>query len=71
MKNYWFNNMIDTDGVSASLLFIGSNLYGKKTPKRKAVVQREQYIDEITGCERDELSKRKVIGIDPNMSDLL
>lgn len=71
MKKYRFNNMIDTDGVSASLLFIRSDLYGKKTPKRKAVVQPEQYIDDITGSEIDELSKRKVIGIDPNMSDLL
>lgn len=27
MKKYRFNNMIDTDGVSASLLFIRSDLY--------------------------------------------
>ena len=71
LKHYRFNHMIDTDGVSASLLFIRSDLYGKKTPKTKPIVKPEQYIDELSECERNNLSGRKVIGIDPNISDLL
>ena len=35
--DYVFNYTLDTDGVSACILLIRSDLYGKKTPKRKAV----------------------------------
>ena len=31
----------------------------------------EQYIDELTSAERTELVNKKVVGIDPNMSDLV
>jgi hypothetical protein len=31
----------------------------------------EQYIDELTSAERTELVNKKVVGFDPNMSDLV
>jgi transposase len=70
-KDYVFNHMIHTDGVSASILLVRRDLAGKRAPKKKRVITREQYIDDITDKETISLSSRKVVGIDPNMSYLL
>lgn len=70
-KDYRFNHMVDTDGVSCSVLLIRRDLYGKRAPKRKQAVVREQYIDDLTPEQNEALAPRKVVGIDPNMSDLL
>ena len=70
-KDYIFNHMIDTDGVSACVLLIRRDLAGKKPPKGKKQPVREQYIDDLSPEEGQTLSDRSVVGIDPNMSDLL
>jgi hypothetical protein len=51
-KNYTFNYMIDTDGVSCSILLIRRDLAGRRAPKKKFEVKREQYIDDLREDER-------------------
>ena len=64
--------MIETDGVSCSIILIRKDKVGKivKTPKAKKGGG-EQYIDEIGEEERESLAAKKLVGIDPNMGDLL
>ena len=70
--SYTFHHQIETDGVSCSILLIRKDKVGKivKTPKAKKGGG-EQYIDELTNAERAKLVNKKVVGIDPNMSDLI
>ena len=71
-RDYRFNHMVNTDGVSCSVLLIRRDLYGKKCSRGKpAVVASEEYVDDLSSDERARLRTRKVVGIDPNMSDLL
>lgn len=70
-KHYTFNFTLDTDGVSACTLLIRKDLVGKRLPKAKKCDKREQYIDDLSESDCETLSPRKVVGIDPNMSDLL
>jgi hypothetical protein len=69
--DYTFHNMIETDGVSCSIILIRKDKAGTivKQPKQKGVG--EKYIDEITDEERKELAHLKLVAIDPNMGDLL
>jgi len=64
--------MIETDGVSCSILLIRKDKAGMivKQPKVKKDGG-EKYIDEITDEEREELVDLKLVAIDPNMGDLL
>jgi len=62
-KDYHFDHMITTDGISATLLFKPK---GSKEPSYSKT--NEPYIDEVP---REQLKERKVVGIDPNISDLL
>jgi transposase len=74
LKGYRFNHQIVTDGVACSLLFIREDQYGEKArPGGKKAKMEEKYLDQLTRPEIDSLreSKRKVIGIDPNMGNLL
>ncbi len=68
--DYVFDHQIMTDGVSCSILLIRKDRVGKKAPKAKKG-SGEQYIDEITDEERAGLTGKKLVGIDPNMGDLL
>jgi hypothetical protein len=70
--SYTFHHQIETDGVSCSIILIRKDKVGKivKTPKAKKGGG-EEYIDELKPGEREELRNKKVVGIDPNMSDLL
>jgi hypothetical protein len=65
-KWYSFNNMIETDGVSCSILFLRKDKIGQKFLSKKSK-NKELYIDEI----RNQLTNKKIVAIDPNMSDLL
>ena len=69
--DYVFNYTLDTDGVSACTLLIRRDLVGKRLPNTKKGGIREQYIDDLNESDCEKLSSRKVVGIDPNMSDLL
>jgi hypothetical protein len=73
-KNYKFNYMIRTDGVSCCILFIRTDKSGvplKKTQKNKSNKQEDdtKYIEKVTITE--EMKKKKVVCIDPGMSDLI
>ena len=70
-KNYVFNHMIDTDGVSACISLIRRDLAEEKYSKGKKQPGREQYIDDLSPEVCQSLTNKTVVGIDPNMSDLL
>jgi hypothetical protein len=65
---YSFHHMIETDGVSASILLIKSDLIGKRI-KQPKVQSSEKYIDELSDYSK--LKDKKIIGIDPGKSDLI
>lgn len=66
--NYTFHHMIETDGVSCSILFIRNDLIGKRIPSNK-IGTSEQYIDEL--ADYSDLKNKKIVAIDPGKSDLL
>jgi len=70
-RDYVFNHMIDTDGVAFSILLIKRDMEGKRMNRKKYKVGREPYIDGLTSSEKESLLAYKVVGIDPNMGNLL
>ena len=70
--DYTFHHQIETDGVSCSIILIRKDKAGMmvKQPKAKKG-SGEKYIDEISDEEREQLVNKKLVGIDPNMGDLL
>ncbi len=67
-KNFTFNHMIETDGVSCSILLMQNKYIGKKIHSQK-LYSNEKYIDEIT--DYTHLKNKKIIAYDPGMSDLI
>ena len=65
---YTFHHMVETDGVSCTILLIRNDLIGKRIPSNK-VKNNEEYIDELKDYTK--LQDKKIVGIDPNMADLL
>jgi len=65
-----FDHQIETDGVSCSILLKRKDMVGKrvKEPKPKKG-SNETYIDEVE--DYTPLTGKRVVAIDPNMSDLL
>ncbi len=72
-NKYQFNNMIKTDGISVSILFVRVDEKGNLVKKEKGKKYKEQldceYIEKIKFT--DELKNKKIVSIDPNMADLL
>jgi hypothetical protein len=67
---YTFDHMIETDGVSVSVLLVRKELKGKNVRKpRPGPPLQEKYIDELS--DYSEVANKKLVAIDPNMSDLL
>ena len=67
---YSFHHMIETDGLSCSILFLRNDLVGKKVRQFK-FNSCEKYIDELESSDYERLEKKKIIAIDPGKSDLL
>lgn len=67
-KWYSFHHMIETDGVSCSVLLLRKNKVGKRIYMSK-IPKKEQYIDELK--DYSNLQDKTIVSIDPNMSDLL
>ena len=65
--NYSFHHMIETDGVSCSIVLIRSDLIGKRIPNEKIETNKEQYIDELDDYKK--LKNKKIVGIDPNIAN--
>jgi len=71
-KNYLFNNMIRTDGISCCILFIRTDNNGKPLKKSQKKCKQEDdtnYIEKITLTEQ--IKNKKVVAIDPNKDDLI
>jgi hypothetical protein len=68
-KYYEFHHMIETDGVSCSLLLLRKDLIGKKLPMMKKGLSTETYIDELTDYTQSQ--NRKIVAIDPGLCDLI
>lgn len=66
---YTFHHMIETDGVSCSILMLRNDLVGKRLPLTKIGSNAEQYIDELT--DYTNIKNKKIICIDPGTSDIL
>ena len=70
-KNYSFDHQIETDGISVSIILKKTEYLNKRIPKQKKQVKREPYLDDLESTELTKLRDKKVVGIDPNMSDFL
>jgi hypothetical protein len=68
-KYYEFHHMIETDGVSCSLLLLRKDLVGKKLPMMKKGLSTEIYIDELN--DYSNLQNKKIVAIDPGKCDLI
>ena len=68
-KNYEFHHMIETDGISCSLLLLRKDLIGKKLPMMKKGINNEEYIDELK--DYSQLQNKKIVSIDPGKCDLI
>jgi len=68
-KHYSFHHMIETDGVSCSLLLLRKDLVGKKLPMMKKGLSTETYIDELN--DYSTLQNKKIVAIDPGKCDLI
>jgi len=69
-KYYEFHHMIETDGVSCSLLLLRKDLVGKKLPMMsKKCLSNETYIDELD--DYSTLQNKKIVAIDPGKNDLI
>jgi len=67
-KNYTFHHMIETDGISCSILLLRNDMIGRRI-RMKKVPNKEPYIDELKDYSK--LQHKKIVAIDPNMSDLV
>ena len=71
--HYDFHYMIRTDGISCSVLQERRDLVGTRESRKRPRESggREVYVDEVSTTERSVVQTKKVVGIDPGMSDLL
>jgi len=68
-KHYVFHHMIETDGISCSLLLLRKDLIGKRLPTMKKGINNEEYIDEVK--DYTSLQNKKIVAIDPGKCDLI
>ena len=61
--------MIETDGVSCSILMLRNDMIGKRIPNAKVSLNTEQYIDELK--DYSSINDKKIVAIDPGMSDII
>lgn len=66
--NYTFHHMIETDGVSATILFIRNEFVGKHVPNQ-TYKEKEIYIDEVS--DYSGLQTKKIVAVDMGKSDLI
>jgi len=66
---YTFHHMIETDGVSCSILMLRNDLIGKRIPNIKVGSNTEQYIDELS--DYTNIKNKKIVAFDPNLSNLI
>jgi len=64
---YSFHHMIETDGISCSIILKRKN--STHTKKNSKGENNEQYIDEVKNYEK--LQEKRIVAYDPNLSDLI
>jgi len=67
-KWYSFHHMIETDGISCSILLLRKDKVGKRIRTNK-IPNREQYINELK--DYSALQDKNIVAIDPGLSDLI
>jgi len=67
-QGYSFRHMIETDGVSCSILLVRNDLASKKFIHSKVKEECEKYIDELDNY--SDLRNKMIVAIDPGKSDL-
>lgn len=77
-NGYKFNYMINTDGVSCSILLLKNKVIkkkgikiSKKEKKQVKEINKEKYINELEDEEYNKIKNKKIVAIDPNHSDLI
>ena len=63
--------MIETDGVSCSILFVRKDVINKRSKGESVTIEKEKYIDDLTTEEYSRLQSKKIVAYDPNKSDLI
>jgi len=66
---YTFHHMIETDGVSCSILLLRNDLISKRVPSIKIGTNTEQYIDELT--DYTNIKNKKIVAYDPGVCDII
>jgi hypothetical protein len=66
--NYTFHHMIETDGISCSIIMIRTDLIGKRIPTNK-IGNTEEYIDELK--DYTNIINKKIVAYDPGMGDII
>ena len=70
--NYSFHHMIETDGISASILLIRKDKIGKRIVSRECkTTSNEKYIDELNDITYNIIKNKKIVAIDPGKCDLI
>ena len=69
--NYKFNYMIETDGISCSILLLRSDIQKKRCLKSPNTICEEKYIHELKDEEYIEIEEKNIVSIDPNLSELI
>ena len=62
--------MIETDGVSCSILLLRKDKVGKRVQQKKDG-NREKYIDELKNKDHKKLKNKKIVAIDPFVYDII
>lgn len=70
--NYSFHHMIETDGISVSILLIRKDKVGKRILSRECkITSNEKYIDELNDITYNNIKNKKIVAIDPGKCDLI
>ena len=68
-EGYSFHHMIETDGVSCSILLIRDDLIDKFSKPKNTSISKEQYIDELD--DYNKIQNKKILAIDPGKCDII
>jgi hypothetical protein len=70
--NYSFHHMIETDGISVSILLIRQDKIGKRILSKECKsASNEKYIDELSDDTYNIIKNKKIVSIDPGKCDIL